>query len=61
MKTKSRKVASNQKADARATDAAEIILNGRPVVLGVPPEEIADDGEVRLGCSMISGRFPTFR
>lgn len=29
--------------------------------LALPPAEIADGGEVRMGCSVISGQFPTFR
>jgi hypothetical protein len=61
MKTKSRKAAPDRKSDALATDDTAIVLNPRPVVLAMPPEEIADDGETRLGCVLISGRFPVFR
>lgn len=61
MKTKSAKIARNLKPNAPAAEETQFVVNGRPLVLATPPEEIADDGEVRLGCSALDGRFPTFR
>jgi hypothetical protein len=29
--------------------------------LHIPPEEIADDGDVRAGCVFVTGRFPALR
>jgi hypothetical protein len=29
--------------------------------LAAPPTEIADDGEVQMGCVTIAGRFPAYR
>jgi hypothetical protein len=61
MTTKSRKVMSDRKSDSLATDDTSFVVKGRSLTLVMPPEEIADEGEVRLGCAMSSGRFPAFR
>jgi hypothetical protein len=48
-------------ADATATKAVRADGDKSFLRLALPPAEIADHGEVRLGCSVISGQFPTIR
>jgi hypothetical protein len=61
MKLKSQKAASTRKSDALRMENPPFVIDGRPLTLAIPPEEIADDGEVRMGCSALDGHFPAFR
>jgi hypothetical protein len=61
METKSKTAMPNRKQASLTAENPPFAIKGRPIVLATPPEEIADGGEVRLGCSALDGRFPLFR
>ena len=61
MKPKSRKAGSDRKSDVLMMEDPPFVIDGHPIVVVMPPEEIADDGEVRMGCSALDGHFPAFR
>jgi hypothetical protein len=61
MKERKSKRPDNATSHVAATKESRVRGDKSFLKLTLPPAEIADDAEVRMGCSVISGQFPAFR